>query len=956
MNTFKHSSLGYLSGLLIIGATGALVGCGGGGDAAKAAHGGDPATLDPGTAGETGASTGGSSATGSGGSSTAATGGSSASSGGSGGTSKGGSSGSSGSSDSSGSSGSSGKGGASGSAGSAGAGAGTSLSTPKEVPYARGTFAADVVPARCQANTAKDGKVTPAKDPSCITQPLLSAELTLSPRDEVSLLAPSTGGGFGTTLDDAENGYAELGVAPTGVFADVSIVDTTSGNLDDDGNVELIVAAFQKSDGALVIRVEDSHTDAGPQAQRDDRLFDSELEFEVSDSIDGIVSPFKQASVRVSDVDQDGRAEILVTALTKDGRVVARIYDDALAGFSLIAEPYVGKGTGIAAAFGNFDDDPAPELAVLVDTGMNVSEAGNLELNLLDDTDNGSLPLRAKLVGKETGLIRGTTLATRNLRLETGNFDSDRYDELVAFADGNDSGDEPVEAALFMAALDDAKAGFALLPNSQSELPLPRQNSTSSGYPNQSTPGWRTLVADTRLQRPNTSAKAADTLSPKLDEVFVVETVEPDDQSSGYDIKLFHRTLGSAAWADPSEILTLATNVDEPNFSLTAAAGNLDNLASDVLVAVRSGTTLTPIRVQGHSVPGNTTAQYGLKQIPLPTHQVDGANLPVFATGGDYDADAMRVRYTGKRTQKLLNPEPILVLSAPPVNADIAQDSAGSYAHYGASKSKSEDETTEYAVTDSLTFSTEISPPIIGDFFGLTASYSLSQTFSTSSTTTSMTTYTETADVKDQKEAVMFNGTLCEVYEYQIVGAGSSDAISGKISINEPIATKTFVWTVDDYNDALGGLASPIDSKVLTHTVGDPASYASDPQPSTNSWVSPATTVGGDLSIVKGEQIDVAHEQTNGATTTTSNSAGGGSTGLVGIQYTQSYDTTGSYSWTVGQNLSYAGFVGGIDPSDGNYSYSFGVWVHNVTLAHGEVVQVLDFYTDASKLSAYGSQ
>jgi hypothetical protein len=927
MITFKHSSLGYLSGLFVLGAASALMGCGGDGST-DPAQGASKNANAPSAVADPHAGAGPATQAGSASDATGGTSGSSATSGTPKGTAgavsntgarNGDASGASAGETSTGGSGGS----AQGSGGAAGSDHGPTLMS---ADYSIDAFHVD--------------------DPAH-PQPLLSAELTLAPRDEVSLLVASSHDSFGKTLDDAQNGYAPLSATATALLTGATLVDTASGNLDDDGNAELVAAAFVGSE--LQIRVADSRTAPGPQAAREDTLFSNIEEFTVTNQAGNSASPFTHANVSVGDADQDGRDEILVTAVTTDGQVVARVYDDSIGSYAFLAEPFRAKGKHVAAIFGNFDDDAAPELAVLVDTGAGVDQGKNLELHMFDDASSGYAPLTT-LIGKDTGLLASDTFATNNVKLLVGNFDLDAREELVAIADGTDSGENGTGPQLNVAVFDDACGSVACSRKQPGFQPFPGGKLTLAAPD-----AWQAVVADTRVQIPNANpdVKPGERLTPKLDEVFIVESVEAEN-TNGKDIVLLHLPFGSSAWTG-GNTLRIAKSVSSPTFAVAAAAGRLDNLASDVIVAVKTDTTLTPTRVWSDGVTGTSPTQYGLESTALAAYTVPSESAPVFVTAGDFDADSMRVRYTGNRHQELMNPKPIAVVSTPPVKAGIAQNYADSWTSYGATQSQKQDETTEYVVTDAVTFSTDISPPVIGDFFGLTAEYSLSQQFGTTSTQTSMKSFTSTSTVGYPDDMVVFHGTLCEVYEYEIVSAGNSGALSGKITINEPIATDTYAWRVSDYNAELTGVASPLDASVITHTPGDPASYPHKPDQDTNGlpWMTDPATVPSGTNLYQTVGIDVSTETAKGMSTTSSSSAGGGSTGLVGIKYTESWDQTGSYTFTVGNAFHYYGQVGGIDRADYDYAYKFGLWVHEATLADQTVIQVVDYYTDAADRSAY---
>src|SRR5690606_20890711 len=74
-------------------------------------------------------------------------------------------------------------------------------------------------------------------------------------------------------------------------------------------------------------------------------------------------------------------------------------------------------------------------------------------------------------------------------------------------------------------------------------------------------------------------------------------------------------------------------------------------------------------------------------------------------------------------------------------------------------------------------------------------------------------------------DVIVFSGTLCMRYEYAILGGGEPEQIGQKMTIDEPLDARIYKWTISYYNESLGGEGSLIGRDILTHTIGDPASY-----------------------------------------------------------------------------------------------------------------------------------
>jgi len=858
MTSFSRPGFGYLCGLALIGASTALAGCAGE-DAANATRGSAAGTAAVGEAGQASVGAGGGSAHGTGGAST----GGSAGTGGSSGQS----SATGGSSDSS-------------SAGAAGA------SDDSNEDYSVDSF----------------GRA----EPTGPEHPLRQLETRLLRRDEVSLLGPRLGtDGFGQLRDDAGQDY-QLSLGETGISAvnDMHIFDTTSASLDDDGNDELVVVGLVGT--KLTVRIVDSGKDG---------VFTSINEFAMDDAA------YQHAWVRVGDFDQDGREEILVAAVSDHG-VVARIYDDAKGKFALLKEVYSGPGEEIAAAVGNFDDDRFPELALLIDTGKDVV------LRVLDDAESGYAALKT-LKNAETGLVRGQGLVVSGLRLEAGNFDDDPAAELALFADGFDTDTEQGGEGLYVSLLDDASAKFAPVAGNQHDY---QRADRSDGYRNTDNWPWKTLVADS-----NGDGK---------DELFVLERLTGD---RGQDWLLFHQpTAAETGEWQSARVHKIALDVHSQSpATMTRAAGRSDTRGADVIVVVHDDTVVEESRVTS-SITADATYDTRLLQLGNPLTTASGKE-PVWATGGDFDGDSLRIRYTGQKWLELTRPRPIAVIAAPPVKDGISQNSDNSGTAYGTAVTHSQQTTEEYGYTDTVTLSFEVSLPGL-DFLSAGAKAEMSEEFAATNTQTESTSYGTSYAGAYPDDIVVFNGTLCERYEYEVLGGGEPGLIGTKMTIDVPVDARVYKWTVPYYNESLGAEGSPIPEELLPHTVGDPSSY---PTPAERDAKKPLFRSPDAVSVGQGTgtnaaTIELTQENTQGTSLTTSSTLGGSVGAFVKAEYSHSWNDTSSYSVTTGIDTTYEGTVGDIQARADytQYLYSFGLFVYPATLAAGEQIQVIEYWTE----------
>lgn len=890
-------SLGVVPTLIIAAAASTLAGCSGAGDA-NAAHASNAAAA--GSAGTGSAASGGSggSSGSSGKSGSGATGGGDET----GGTSAG-SSGKSGT----GGSGSSGSGG-SGSTGAGGSGSsasgGTGGGAVNDGDYSRDEFA-----------VAEPDLADPF-------HPFEQRETTLLRREETAVYVPTGANGTGFTLDHPQKAFADMNASPAQALLGMTTFDTSAANIDDDGNDELV--AVGAVPGGLSVRVADSD----PW-----HVFGGLAGFEIPGT-------FEHAWIEAADVDEDGRDELLVAAVTSTG-VVATLFDDATALYAPLGDVKSGAGEEIAVAFGNFDGDRFPELAVLTDEGS------TLKLELFDDARAGWASL-GSISEDQTGLVDQWGLDVRGLSLEAGNVDGDAQDELVLFVDGKSedtssgkgTADDILSIGIDVKAVTGGVASFGIISGTNRNFPAP--NEVAYRYTNRYP--WRAILADSN--------------DDGIVETFVVDRHFGDNSVV---VDLFHEVYGTDAksWTVAPPLVTVDDDVvyNAP-VHLAKVTGRSNGLGADVIALVRDDDMLETYRVtlDTTEIPSSdplkeSTFSFTQRMETLPAKTISSANDQVFVTGGDWDADSLRLRFTGEKWMALARPRPIVILAAPPAKAGISQNYGETTTSYAVSATSSSSKGNEFSVSDKVTLSFEVSFPG-ADFISAGASASMSQQFTRTHTKTESVTYGKEFGGAYPKDVVVFNGTLCARYRYEVLSGGDGAEVGSFMTIDVPQETRIYKWTVDYYNKALDGIATPIDETVLTHTVGDPASYMTAEQKNqlkgSGAWVWPVASPVGQGPGADTVYIAVGEEVSDESATTVSTEYGGKAGAFVSAEYTRGYDDTSLYSVTLSKETVFTGTIGDIDLDDDyeNWRYSYGLVVFPTTLDGGEQVRVVSYWTE----------
>ncbi len=174
-----------------------------------------------------------------------------------------------------------------------------------------------------------------------------------------------------------------------------------------------------------------------------------------------------------------------------------------------------------------------------------------------------------------------------------------------------------------------------------------------------------------------------------------------------------------------------------------------------------------------------------------------------------------------------------------------------------------------------------------------------------------------------------------------------------------PVDSRIYKWTVDYYNQLVGTQGSQIGSDILPGVAGDPTSLPTADQ-SENlitgklddsgfpaAWASKAVSVGQGSSLNYAD-VDLEVKVTDENSVTTSTEFGASMGAFVTAEYSQGWDSTTGYAVSVSKDTKFTGTVGDItDEADyQHWFYSFGVFLYPTKLAHGESVQVVQYWTE----------
>lgn len=742
-------------------------------------------------------------------------------------------------------------------------------------------------------------------------QPLGRVTKELVRSDELAVLVPSLAGAG--TIDDDRVDAAPSTIVPTASVGPGTVRDAVGGDVDGDGRDELLVLTLDAS--GCRVRVLDA--DDGANASQGE-----------------ILDPRStlKAEVATGDIDADGRDEVVIASVLGSGGIATasslRVLDDADAGFApLFAFDMVGA-RDMSAVTAEIDDGEGAEIvvmAILAD-GTAIGEVLHPDLGFAADI------LGAQLLGAEPGFTPLSVAAT------AGDLDDDGRDEPVFVTlrrnDGGGTGQ------IVATALDDGEAGFAPLETHT----LTIQSSTWS-YASQD--AW--------------SVETGDLDGDRRDEVLVSLRDYSTDSAGDYVCRLGHIAFDN----DPNAggFLLAAEWDDAVGFPLDYEARCGFTVLDDdrdgrdevvTAVVAPNGTPSWPVHLSRFEAAFSGETWAVTKESAWQTAVMPATSSPVLPvlTGGDFHGDALRVRHTGAKWLVLPDPMIMVVAAAPPTEASLSsQNFTLSGTNYGLDLASGETHGGGTGVSAGATVSLEAEDPL--GIFSASVSSTIEAELTRSQTKTLITTEGSTYGGGSGQDQVIFQGSLYMSYEYEIVAAADPALVGTFMTIDEPVATREYAWSVPFYNETITDPSKKIPTDLLVHTPGDVSSYRRGNDVPTTAlgdavWIGTERQVGQNdgfhetsFSIAQDhtvlEEIDLSMSSTVG-----------GAIGGAGFEATIGISQSSIYEVTVGENVRYEGVVGGIaDTSEyTDWHYAFGMFIRTGARPDGARFQVIDYWVD----------
>lgn len=306
--------------------------------------------------------------------------------------------------------------------------------------------------------------------------------------------------------------------------------------------------------------------------------------------------------------------------------------------------------------------------------------------------------------------------------------------------------------------------------------------------------------------------------------------------------------------------------------------------------------------------------------------------LPLLSAG-DFDADGLAVQFTGNTELKLGDPIPLVVLAAAPTQAGISQNYNNTESAY--STGSTQGESIGVSNYTSITTSVSTGATLFG-VLGVEGRAAFERGVTRTSTSTQQQTVVRGYRGAYDDDVIVFQGTLYETYEYRIVGAPDPGLVGTLISLDLPVGTNTYKWTVDYYNQQVA-LEDQIGKDLLTHNPGDAASYPNRGEldaliGSDQHWdMSGSRPVGqgnaSDFESVSFETVQATEEERS-----ISRSYGGGASFGVSVSVDKATAEGSTHGVFYGSQTSFEASVGDIaDPDDySSWNYNWGFAIHTV--------------------------
>jgi hypothetical protein len=540
---------------------------------------------------------------------------------------------------------------------------------------------------------------------------------------------------------------------------------------------------------------------------------------------------FAGADITAGDIDGDDDKEIILTVsvakitdiLTDNTLTLndtyAFVLDNQDEGWVTVSGVKLEDYSKPRVAAGNIDSDDADEYFILASHIDEVSRYFRVESNRLLVYDNDTRLIKTLTKDTDTS-ENGSMIINHNCSLfdiNAGNFDSDSRDEIV------------------LAGVSSDYVNIEVLRDLESASPYGvqyRKRVSGNDLP--------ALFNGSEIIRGENSSYY------KPAEHFI-DTVVGDFNGDGHDEVVAGMTAAFLYGDEepfyamhipvhPDEnfqYITMFSSSGNPYFGMQKvkylASGdvNADGRAELFTVDYADG----ELRANVYAVAADDNPGWTWKRLKRWSWSAGEDDSPI-AVIGDFDADSVRVRYTGEHSRYKDKPRVIAVIAAPPVwseESGIKQNLEGSKTEYGSSSSSGNEVGTEIGTTFGISLGYDFESPLV-EFFKSEGGVSWDNETTKTNTVKKVYTYGTAYSTSAEYDSVVYQGPVYEVYKYEVLKHPDYDTLmpapDGKkyLYINVPLPSLIYKEPVEDFNNESGG-DSAIGTETFTHTPGDPFSY-----------------------------------------------------------------------------------------------------------------------------------